>query len=75
MSFEPDFYGGIGGEFTGISFFHLRAHGALITDGFQLGGGASLILGPVHLSGGAAVRSESSHDSVLGTFTLSFGSH
>jgi len=75
MSFEPDFYGGAGAEWTGISFFHLRAHGAVITDGYQLGGGASLVLGPVHLSGGAGYRSESSNSSVLGTFTLSFGSH
>jgi hypothetical protein len=75
MSFEPDFYGGAGAEWTGISFFHLRAHGAVITDGYQLGGGASLVLGPVHLSGGAGYRSEASNGSLLGTFTLSFGSH
>lgn len=75
MSFDPDFYGGVGAEFTGVSFFHLRGHGAVITDGYQLGAGASLVLGPVRLTGGAAMRSESSHDSVLGTFALSFGSH
>jgi hypothetical protein len=75
MSFDPDFYGGVGAEWTGISFFHIRGHGAVITDGYQLGGGASLVIGPVHLTGGAAMRSESSHDSVLATFALSFGSH
>jgi hypothetical protein len=75
MSFEPDSYGGVGAEWTGISFFHLRANGALITDGYQFGGGASLIMGPVHLSGGIGTRSEASQDSLLGTFALSFGSH
>jgi len=75
MAFDPDFYGGVGAEWTGISFFHLRGHGAVITDGYELGGGASLVLGPVHLTGGAAMRSESSHDSILATFALSFGSH
>lgn len=75
MSFDPDFYGGVGAEFTGISFFHLRGHGALITDGYELSGGASLILGPVHLSGGIGTRSESSQSSLIGTFALSFGSH
>jgi hypothetical protein len=75
MSFDPDFYGGAGAEWSGISFFHLRAHGAVITDGYELGGGASLVLGPVHLSGGAGLRSGSSNDALLGTFTLSFGSH
>ena len=75
MSFEPDFYMGVGMEWSLLSFLPLRAHGAVITDGFQLGGGLSLVLGPVHLSGGAAMRSDSTQDSVLGTFTLSFGSH
>jgi hypothetical protein len=75
MAFDPDFYGGVGAEWTGISFFHLRGHGAVITDGYELSGGASLILGPVHLSGGVGTRSESSQSSLLATFALSFGSH
>ncbi len=75
MDFDPDFYGGVGAEWTGVSVLHLRAHGAVITDGYQLGGGASLVLGPVHLSSGATLRSESSNDSLLATFALSFGSH
>lgn len=75
MSFEPDFYGGVGAEWTGISFFHLRAHAAGISDGYEVGGGASLVLGPVHVSGGAGYRSQSSSDSLLATFALSFGSH
>jgi hypothetical protein len=75
MSFDPDYYAGVGAELTALSFLPIRAHGAVISDGYELGGGASLVLGPVHLSGGAALRSESTHDSVLATFALSFGSH
>lgn len=75
MSFDPDFYGGVGAEWRAVSFLPLRAHGAVITDGYELGGGGSLVLGPVHLSGGAALRSEQEQDSMLATFTLSFGSH
>ena len=75
MDFDPDFYGGAGAEWTGLSFFHVRAHGAVITDGYQLGGGATLALGPVRLSGGAALRSDSNNDSLLASFALSFGSH
>lgn len=75
MGFDPDFYGGAGAELTALSLLPLRAHVAVITDGYELGGGASLVLGPVHVSGGASLRSESTHDAVLGTFTLSFGSH
>lgn len=75
MSFDPDFYAGVGAELGILSFLPLRAHGAVITDGYELGGGASLVLGPVHVSGGAAYRSQTTHDSTLATFALSFGSH
>lgn len=75
MGFDPDFYGGVGVEWSLLSFFPVRAHGAVITDGYELGGGASLVLGPVHFSGGLGMRSDSTQDSLLGTFTLSFGSH
>lgn len=75
MSFDPDFFGGVGAEWTGLRVLPLRAHAAVISDGFQLGGGGTLVLGPVHLSGGMALRSASTRDSLLGNFTLSFGSH
>lgn len=75
MSFDPDYYAGVGAELTAVSFLPLRAHVAAISDGYELGGGASLVLGPVHLSGGAALRSESTHNSALASLALSFGSH
>jgi len=51
----------------------LRAGVAVITDGFQLGGGLGLILGPVHLGFGALYQTGDVGDGFAGTFGLSFG--
>ena len=46
---------------------------AVITDGFQFGGGLGLILGPVHLGFGALYRTGDVGDGIAGSFGLSFG--
>jgi hypothetical protein len=75
MSFDPDFYAGVGAEWAALSFLPLRAHAAVISEGFQVGGGLSLVLGPVRLSGGGALRAREGENASLAMFTLSFGSH
>ena len=73
MDVGPAFHAGVGGEYRGLEALHLRAGSAVISDGFQLGGGGSLILGPVNLSLAVAVRDTDTEQSTLGQFTLSFG--
>ncbi len=72
MSLTPKTQVGAGAEYRGIGPLHLRGGLAAVTGGFQLGGGASLILGPVNLSFAAAMLSGDTEGSV-GQFTLSFG--
>jgi hypothetical protein len=69
----PKFHAGVGAEFRGLSILHLRGGAAVITDGMQFGGGASLILGPVSLSAAGALQTGDLGEAVLGQFTLSFG--
>ena len=73
LEIGPEFHAGVGAELRALSFLPLRAHVGVVTGGVQLGGGASLVLGPVNLTGGAAFRSGDAGDAVLGMFTLSFG--
>ncbi len=71
----PKFHLGAGAEWRGISLLPLRVGAALITDGVQLGGGASLVLGPVNLSFAGAVRTGNLEDTTIAMFGLSFGSN
>lgn len=72
MGLGPKTQFGAGAEYRGIDVLHLRGGLAAVTGGFQFGGGASLILGPVNLSfAGALLRGDS--DGSVGQFTLSFG--
>ncbi|NNF14423.1 MAG: conjugal transfer protein TraF [Gemmatimonadetes bacterium] len=73
LSVGPDFHLGAGAELTALSFLPLRAHLAKVSEGVQVGGGASLVLGPVNLSGGIALRTGDAGDATLGMVTLSFG--
>ena len=75
MELGPEFHMGIGAELRALSILPIRAHVAKVTGGSQIGGGASLVLGPVHLSGGIALRTAAAENSTLGMFTLSFGAH
>ena len=69
----PAFHVGVGAEYRPARVFEVRGGAAVIQDGTQVGGGASLVVGPVSLSAAAALRSTDAFDSVLGQFTLSFG--
>jgi hypothetical protein len=75
MDLGPKFHGGVGAEYRGLQVLHLRGGAAVITDGFQLAGGASLVLGPVNLSAAVASRTGDLEDTTLGQFTLSFGAN
>jgi len=72
MSLTPKLHAGAGAEYRGLGALHVRAGVAAITGGFQLGGGATLILGPVNLSFASAMQ-KGDTDSVIGQFSLSFG--
>lgn len=73
LVFGPEFHLGVGAELRAISFLPLRTHLNVVTGGMQIGGGASLVLGPVNLSGGIARRSGDFGAATLGMLTLSFG--
>lgn len=73
LDLGPKFRAGVGAEWRSLRVLHLRAGAAVVTDGTELAGGASLVLGPVNLSAAAAVQQGSLDDSVFGQFTLSFG--
>ena len=68
MAADPSFHLGAGAEYRPLDFLHLQAGLALVTDGFQFGGGVSFILGPVNLS--AAVNAQPG--GVVGQLGLSF---
>lgn len=69
----PDFHAGVGAELRALSALPLRAHLAAVSGGVQVGGGASLVLGPVNLSGAIALRTDEGSNATLGMLTLSFG--
>lgn len=73
LSVGPDFHLGAGAELRALSFLPVRGHLAKVSEGIQVGGGASLILGPLNLSGGVALRTGDAGDATLGMVTLSFG--
>ena len=56
----------------GLKVLHLRGGLAKITDGTEIAGGASLVLGPVSLSAAGAKQS-GDVDAQLAQVTLSFG--
>ncbi len=73
LELGPDFHAGVGAELRALGFLPLRAHLAAVSGGVQLGGGASLVLGPFHLGGAAALRTGKAEDAVLAMVTLSLG--
>lgn len=75
LQLGPEFHAGVGAELRVLPILPLRAHVAKVTGGSQIGGGLSLVLGPVNLSGGIAVRTQEAENSTLGMFTLSFGAN
>jgi hypothetical protein len=75
LQLGPEFHAGVGAELGLLSFLPLRAHAAVVTDGVQFGGGASLVLGPVNLSAAGALRTGDGKEAALAMFTLSFGAN
>jgi hypothetical protein len=75
LEIGPELHAGVGAELRALSFFPLRAHFAVVTGGVQVGGGASLVLGPVNLTGAGALRTGDGGDAALGMLTLSFGAN
>jgi hypothetical protein len=69
----PKSHLGVGLQYLPTPAVPLRAGVAVITDGFQVGGGLGLILGPVHLGLGALYQSGDVGDGLAATFGLSFG--
>lgn len=72
LSLTPKTQVGAGAEYRGLRVLHLRGGLATVTGGFQFGGGASLVLGPVNFSFAGAVLTGDTEGGV-GQFTLSFG--
>lgn len=64
---------GVGAELAIIPFLPLRAGVSRVSGGYQLSGGLGLVLGPVQLSGAAAVREGDIGDDTVGAFALTFG--
>jgi len=75
LAVGPDFHMGVGAELRAVSFLPLYGHFSVVSEGVQLGGGASLVLGPVSLSGAGAYRTGDYGDGALGMVTLSFGAN
>lgn len=73
MALGPSFHAGVGAEVSVLSMLPVRGHLAKVSGGIQVGGGASLVLGPVNVTGGGALRTSTDENMVLGAFTLSFG--
>ena len=73
MSLAPKLHAGVGAEYRGIDALHLRGGAAMISRGFQVGGGASLIMGPVNLSLAGAIQRGEIEDANVAQVTLSWG--
>ena len=73
LALAPKLHAGVGAEFRGLRVLHLRGGAAIVTDGIELGGGASLVLGPVSFTAAGGVRCGDLDDTTLGQFTFSFG--
>lgn len=69
----PELHLGAGVEYRPHPVIQLRGGGAAITDGVQYGGGATLVMGPLHLSAAVASRRGDLDDTLLGQLTLSLG--
>jgi len=73
LDIGPKNHVGVGVELRPVSLLRLRAGAAKVTAGTQMAAGASLVLGPVNLSGAYLNQSGSIGDASFGQFTLSFG--
>ena len=75
MSLSPKLHAGAGMEYRGLGALAVRGGAALVTDGFEVAGGASLAMGPVHLSVAGAARKTDTQTVNSAQVVLSFGGH
>lgn len=75
MTVDPKMHVGAGAEYRGLGFLELRGGVAAITGGMEMGGGASLLLGPAGVSVAGALRKGDAYDTSLVQLTLSLGGH
>lgn len=75
LELGPDLHVGVGAELLALPILPLRAHFSVVSGGVQVGGGASLVLGPVNVSGAGALRTREGENALLAMFTLSFGAN
>jgi hypothetical protein len=73
MAVDPKFHAGAGAEYRGLGFLELRGGLAAITGGVEMGGGASLLLGPAGISVAGALRKGDLQNTSLVQLTLSLG--
>lgn len=75
MRVGPKLFAGAGVEYRGVSRLGLRAGGGAATGGFQVGGGVTLSLEPVHLSLAAGLRRDGDVDVPTAMAGVSYGAH
>lgn len=75
MGLGPDFSAGFGGEWHGLPELALRAGGALVSDGFEVGGGAVIQAKGLSLSLAGGVRTSSAANAVLAMVGVSYGAN
>ena len=73
LTVGPRSHIGLGAEVRPFTFLPLRAGYARVTDGYQLGAGAGLELGPVNLSASVGRRSSAFGTDDMAAFGLTFG--
>jgi len=73
LDIGPKSHLGIGMEYKPSPWVPLRAGVAMITDGFQAGGGLGLILGPVQIGVAAMYQVGDIGDGIAGALGISFG--
>ena len=71
----PDFSAGVGAEWHGLSALALRAGGALVTDGYEVGGGAVLQASALSISLAGGVRSTDSASALVAMAGVSYGAN
>lgn len=75
MGLGPEFSAGLGGEWHGLPELALRAGGAMVSDGFEAGGGAVIQAKGMSLSLAGGVRSTSSARAIIGMVGVSYGAN
>ena len=73
LAFGPAFSAGVGAEYALAPWLPVRAHAAAISGGVQVGGGASLNLGPVGVTSAFGIRRGDDIDQLLGAFSFTLG--